>query len=267
MTDEEYRYLSGHDAHDYESLRARWRALIGPCALSEHTLSHQQGMPVLAYRTAGYDPEAGRESAENVYLCAGVHGDEPAAVWGLLEWAEEHAARLRELQALIFPCFNPWGLVNNRRHDEEDRDLNRLFHRDDIPLMAAWREMVGTTGYRLALHLHEDYDARGIYLYELSQLSAEVGEDSLRAAESIIPREPRGEVDGSVFVNGLLRRGDDILRVVEEDLAGGYPEAIWVYLKHAQAALTFETPSEYSLWRRVRAQRRFIDAALESAGI
>lgn len=267
MTEEEQRYLVEHDAHDFGALLDRWRVLMRPCCLSEHTLSDQQGHPVVAYVTERFDRTARRGASENVYLCAGVHGDEPAGVWGLLEWAETHAERLRGLPAAIFPCFNPWGLIHNRRHDEADRDLNRLFHLDEVPAIRGWREVVGDAGFRLALHLHEDYDARGIYLYELSELSADIGERSLAATEVIIPREPRPEVDGSPFENGLLRRGDDLERVVSEDLGGGYPEAIWMYLKHAQAALTFETPSEYSLWRRVRAQSRFIEAALAAAEI
>ncbi|MCB1086080.1 MAG: M14 family metallocarboxypeptidase [Verrucomicrobiae bacterium] len=267
MTEEEWRYLASHDAHDYAALLDRWRVLIEPCSLSEHTLSDQQGVPVMALRTSTFDPAAGREESGNVYLCAGVHGDEPAGVWGLLEWAETHPERLRDLPAIILPCFNPWGLLNNRRHDEADRDLNRAFHLTEVPLIEAWRELVGDSGFRIALHLHEDYDARGVYLYELSQIDAEIGEASLLACETIIPREPRSEVDGAPFENGLLRRGLDIERVVSEELGGGYPEAIWMFLKHAKAALTFETPSEYSLWRRVRAQRQFIEAALEAAGI
>lgn len=267
MTGEEYHYLTGHGAHDVGTLLERWRGLARSCDLSVHSLAERPELPVVAYGTAAYDPSAAWGGSDNVYICAGVHGDEPAGAWGLLEWAEANAARLRDLPAVIVPCLNPWGLLHNRRHDEEGRDLNRLFHREDIPVIRGWRDLVGETGFRLALHLHEDYDARGVYLYELSRIEEPIGERSLAAVETVIPREPRPEVDGSPFVNGLLRRGDDLRRVVEEDLGGGYPEAIWVFLKHAEAALTFETPSEFSLWRRVRAQHRFLDAALAAAGI
>lgn len=266
ITDEERRYLSGHGAHDYGALLEQWRNLIEPCCLSETTLSDQGGHPVVAYQTEAYDPAAKAGVTKNVYLCAGVHGDEPAGAWGLLEWAEDRGESLREVPALIVPCLNPWGMIYNRRHDSRDRDLNRAFHETDIPVIRAWHELVGGAAFRIALHLHEDYDARGIYLYELTRPGLDAGEPALRACEEIIPREPRAEIDGSPFENGLLRRADDIERVVAEELDGGYPEAIWVFLKHAHAALTFETPSEYSLWRRVAAQRRFIETVLEIAG-
>lgn len=259
MSEEEQRYLAEHDAHDFEALRARWAALIEPCSLLEHTLSDEAGYPVLAYRTRGFaERPAGGDEA--VYLCAGVHGDEPAGVWGLLEWAETHHGWLRERACLILPCFNPWGLVQNRRGDAGGNDLNRLFHRPDLPLIAAWRKLVGGARFGLALHLHEDYDARGLYLYELTQPGLHLGERALRDCESWIPRETRVEVDGATFEGGILRRTGDLGRVVEEELDGGYPEAIYVYQHHAETAITFETPSEYSLWRRVRAQRAFLEA-------
>src|SRR3712207_8217480 len=44
---------------------------------------------------------------------------------------------LRTLPLLIFPCLNPWGLVNNTRADAEGRDLNRLFHTHTAPIVNA----------------------------------------------------------------------------------------------------------------------------------
>ncbi len=261
--DEERHYLATHDAHDFEALRARWSALVEPGDLTEETLSADEGgYPVLAYRSRPMVEARGGEVPGSLYLCAGVHGDEPAGAWGLLEWAEANVALLRERPALILPCFNPWGLVNNRRSDAEGRDLNRLFHRADLPLLAAWREQVGSTRFDLALHLHEDYDARGTYLYELTAPGLDLGERGLAACESIVPRDPREEIEGNAFENGILRHADDVERLVEEELDGGYPEAIYVYLHHARTAITFETPSEYSLWRRVRAQRRFVEVVV-----
>ena len=262
MTDEERRYLTTHDAHDFAALRQRWAALIQPCSLTEFTLSDKGGFPVLAYRSRALE-EAGDQSVPGaLYLCAGVHGDEPAGVWGLLEWAEANVALLCERAVLILPCFNPWGLVNNRRSDAEGRDLNRIFHLTDLPLMAAWRELMGSTQFELALLLHEDYDARGTYLYELTAPELNLGEIGLTACEAILPRDQSLEIEGVPFENGILRRTEGMEQVVEEELDGGYPEAIYLFIHHARSALTFETPSEFSLWHRVRAQRCFVETVL-----
>lgn len=260
MTDKERHYLANHDAHDFEALRARWAVVAQEGLLAEHTLSIETGYPVLAYRTQAL-VEAGDQPVSNaLYLCAGVHGDEPAGVWGLLEWAEANVEMLRERPALILPCFNPWGLVHNRRSDAGGNDLNRNFQQTDLPLIAAWHALMGDRQFELALHLHEDYDARGLYLYELTAPELNLGEQGLAACEAIVPRDPRREIEENEFENGILRRTGDVEKIVEEQLEGGYPEAIFVFLHHARSAITFETPSEDSLWRRVQAHRRFVEA-------
>jgi succinylglutamate desuccinylase len=101
-----------------------------------------------------------------VYLSAGIHGDEAAATEGLYGWAEIHAAILPELPVMIFPCLNPWGLLSNRRTDSENRDLNRSYHLNELPRIRAQKDLIQRQSFRLTMCLHEDYDARGVYLYE-----------------------------------------------------------------------------------------------------
>ena len=254
-------WLAHHSAHDFDEILRRWRELIEPCCLSETTLSDQNGYPVVAYRT-----QTAPDAENGIYLCAGVHGDEPAGVWGLLEWAEENREFLRDSAAMIFPCFNPAGLINNTRLDGDGRDLNRLFQDQELPLMKTWHEFIDGLQFRISLLLHEDYDARGIYTYELTQKDVFLGDPILAECEALIPREPRSQVDEMEFENGIMRRTGEIIREVEKRLDGGYPEAIYLYLHHSRYSLTFETPSEFSLWERVQAQRQFIDSAIRISG-
>lgn len=262
MTDAEQRFLIRHDAHDFEGLLARWDKLSQQGGFQKETLSVDAGYPVVGYKTAALEMQS---SELGLYFCAGVHGDEPAGPWGLLEWAESRIDWLSQQPLCLLPCFNPWGLVNNRRSDAEGRDLNRSFHRRDIPVIGAWHQFVGQHQFNVALHLHEDYDARGNYVYELTDPGIDLAEAGLAACESIIPREPRAEIEGNEFERGILRRTEGMEQAVEEELDGGYPEAIYVFLHHARSALTFETPSEYSLWDRIRTHRRFIDTVMERA--
>ncbi len=251
-------YLAGHRAHDFEALMERWQVLEKKAGWETVTLAEHGGYSVIGFRSAvPWDKETG------LYFCAGVHGDEPAGVWGLLEWAEQNVERLRQHPVLILPCFNPWGLVENRRTDDCGRDLNRMFHQTSMPLFKGWRRFVADRKFRLALLLHEDYDAQGLYIYELGRRGCDFGHPILEKCQSIIPIESRPEVDGSEFDRGVLVRKQRIQQIVEDRLEGGYPEAIYLRIHHAQIALTFETPSEYSLWDRVRAQSRFLDAAIE----
>jgi hypothetical protein len=190
-----------------------------------------------------------------IYISAGIHGDEPGATEGLIAWAEANAASLSKVPLLVFPCLNPWGLRNNSRYSEAGEDLNRAFHRDDIPLIAAVKKLLGARQFDLALNLHEDYDGEGLYLYEIQRDRPFWGESILEVAGSIIPLEPRSRVDGRKAVSGLIRRRLDMRRF---DTIG-FPEAIYLHRHHSHRSLTFETPSEFALERRAEAHFAVIE--------
>ena len=142
--------------------------------------------------------------ARRVYLSAGVHGDEPAGPLALLRWADENADELRQVDLLLFPLLNPWGFENNIRLDSRGRDLNRLFHSRARPF-PAWRREVGAQPFDLAINLHEDYDAKGAYIYELG---GTIGERLLAAAARFVPPDSRRKIDDSVAKAGVIRRND-----------------------------------------------------------
>ena len=125
-------YLRSHRCHDVPFLLKRWRAVARAARLSLQTIHVSGGFPVLFLHSA--------DSTEpRLYLSAGVHGDEPAPVVALLEWAEENIARLRGMPVALFPLFNPSGLALNTRADHEGTDLNRRFHDATHPHIAAWQ--------------------------------------------------------------------------------------------------------------------------------
>lgn len=195
-----------------------------------------------------------------IYLSAGIHGDEPAATEGLLAWAEKHAARLRELPVLIFPCLNPWGLTQNRRSDAAGVDLNRMFHDAKNCTVSAVQAAVAERKFRASLMLHEDYDAQGVYLYEV-KTSRLWGDEILRAAEAFIPRDNRARIENRRAASGIVSPRFRS-RIFEQM---GTPEAIWLYLRGCRRSVTFETPSEFALERRVAAQVAAIDRFVELA--
>ena len=235
---------TAHRVHDYGHLVTRWRRVARAAGLTLEPFAQAGEFPLYCVRSRD-------RSDGGLYLSAGIHGDEPAPPEALLRWAETRLPALvrgrRTLPLLILPCLNPWGLVNNRREDEEGRDLNRLFHRKSVPVIAALRKVIARRRFDLTLNLHEDYDARGIYLYELHRRAPDWGDSLVERCAAVIPADTRRRIDDNVFENGVARR-----RVGLERL-GIHAEAIHLYLHHAPQALTFETPSEFSLARRVRA--------------
>ncbi len=241
--------------HDYDALLDRWRAVTGESGLRPRPLCEVDGDPVICLE----NERSARGERGGLYLSTGVHGDECAPVWALLEWAASHPAALHDRPVTLFPCLNPAGFRANTRLDGSGTDLNRSFTDRGHPVIAAWQDSMSGRRFDLALNLHEDYDANGIYLYELTRRDS-VGHGLLSACEGILQRETAPQIDGSEFDRGLLVRSGDIERVVEEQLGGGYPEAILLFLRHAESSFTFETPSERDLSLRIAAHRAFLDA-------
>ena len=238
-----------HRVHDCRHLVARWRRVAREAGLRLRPLAADDGFDLFHLETPRL------VEAPGLYLSAGIHGDEPAAPEALLRWAEKNVRRLAKWPLLIFPCLNPWGLRNNMRTDSQGRDLNRLFHLDSHPVVAAVRKVTQPRHFKIALAMHEDYDAQGIYLYEVARGRRGSGDSLLRAAEKFLPRDPRRKIDVSIAKDGLIRRRISPAKFEEM----GYPEAIWLHLFHSENTFTFETPSEAALELRVRAHMAVLD--------
>ncbi len=242
--------------HNCERLLSRWRSLANRLNWKVAELCRDGEDPILAIEN-----EAARATdTTGIYLSAGVHGDECAAAWGLLQWAETLTPTdiVNRRPLVILPCLNPHGFSRNARLDSHGLDLNRNFQNDEVPVIEAWQRFLGNRGFDVALNLHEDYDANGVYLYEIAKARS-IGHRLLDACESLIPRESSSEVDGVPMNRGLLNRTEDI---VDQEL-GGWPEAIYLFLKRETDSYTFETPSEFDLERRVATHKRFIETMVE----
>jgi protein MpaA len=246
------RFLRHDRAHDYKFLMRRWRAVAAAAELQVKKYSEAGGCNLycLASRRKKTD-------APSIYLSAGIHGDEAAATEGLVEWAQANTGALRTLNALIFPCLNPWGLVNNSRRDPDGRDLNRSFHTSAVPQIAAQMKWLTGCAFDLALNLHEDYDALGLYIYELQRIKPYWGEILLEAAAEHIPLDSRQKIEGRSARGGIVRRA------ITPDLMPEWPEAFVLYFQNAARIFTIETPSEFHLDDRVDAQFKVISKAVD----
>lgn len=241
-----------HRAHDYRHLVARWKAVGRMAGIRLRLFATAGKFPVYVLRSPAI------QSTGGIYLSAGIHGDEPGATEALVTWAEQNAARLSTLPLLIFPCLNPWGLQNNSRTDENGVDLNRAFQRDDHPLIDGVKQMIGEMKFEIAMNLHEDFDGEGLYLYEVRRERPFWGETLIEAARPFIAIEPRTRVDGFKATAGIIRRRVELQRFASI----GFPEAIYLHRGHARHSITVESPSEFAIEQRVRAQVAILEEAV-----
>ncbi len=253
-------YLRSNRAHDAMHLLARWKRLARALRIKPVQLSRDGDFEVIALESCGEAP--------GLYVSAGIHGDEPAATEGLFRWAARGGLEdlvSRGIPFLVVPCLNPWGLANNRRHNAGGIDLNRQFHSRRISPIPELRAHVKDACYRLALTLHEDYDAQGLYLYELRGPQPYWGERLSAAVSAIIPPDMRARIEGRASRQGVIRpRLTDA--VTRRFLKSGCPEALWLRFNgHAERVFTFETPSEFSLDRRAETHAALISESIRLA--
>lgn len=247
------KLLPNHRAHHYPSLIRRWRQVARSSGLTMTQYAEHDGFPLYVLQTRRAPADA-----PSIYISAGIHGDEPGATEGAIAWALKHPKTLRRARFTIFPCLNPWGLTYNMRSDASGIDLNRQFHDSQFPSLLSLHQIIADRHYALALALHEDYDAQGIYLYELNSVSLPLSPLLLAAARDILPIDPRARIDRRKLTEpGYLHRN-----VTRRRLPDG-PEAIFLARRKVDLCFTIETPSEFSLDRRIRAQRTIIQTAIQ----
>lgn len=237
---------------DYRLLTERWLRLVRSIpSLEMYLFCEAGGYPIFVIRSVGRDPDK-----PSVYLSAGIHGDEPAPVEALIRWASEELPGLGDWNWQIFPCLNPWGLERNNRLDAEGRDLNRCYNSRKVPQIAAQIAVMRGHAHDVAVCLHEDYDARGFYLYEIASARPHWGESLCGGIQNMMPPDSRRTIDGHVAKKGVIRRR------ITPTLMRGHPEAFVLHFRHSLRTFTLETPSEESLGRRVLLHWHFLGSLI-----
>lgn len=225
------------------------------------------GFSTSVYGTAGNFPLLGfvRLSLERqrtqraVYLSSGIHGDEPAGPLALLELLQERALP-EQHDLFICPLMNPNGLAAGTRWNQDGIDLNRDytdFTALEIQTHRDWAH-ANIKDLDIALHLHEDWEAKGFYLYELN-FSEEPSRAKtiLEAVNGILPIEQSTHIDGHNAKEGVIRPSH--LTEIED----GLPEAVYFKMHFGGINYTLETPSDLALSQRILALKAATLAAIK----
>jgi len=198
--------------------------------------------------------------APTVMLSAGMHGEEPAGVEGVLRWLEQ--GNPGNVNWFVLPCINPFGWERNRRTNAQQCDINRQFHRDtETPEAELIKRLVRGRRFRFSMEFHEDVDATGFYLYELRRQSPYVGEKILRAVERVVPINHDKIIDGNEATGrGLIRRdaGTNFMRTRRR-----WPMAFHLFLNCTDHILGSETAVHLPVKQRARAHNAALAAALK----
>ena len=198
---------------------------------------------------------------------AGIHGEEPAGVLGLLDWLETSADRwLSKIDFTVFPCLNPWGFERGIRYDPRGKDLNREFNNPVHPAVVSFCDAIAGRRFDLLLDLHEDCDFHGMYLFEVLVESATrsatptLGRTILDACRDFVPLSDGEDIGGLSTQDGMV--AGSITREELDDW-DEWPIALYAFVHHTDAVVTVETPGKQPLDLRRRLHGLALDIVCE----
>jgi protein MpaA len=229
---------------DEEANRHRWEAV--PITLAD-------GTKLPAFQKLAPNPR------KNVYISAGIHGDEPAGPLAALELLKENIWP-NDANIWLVACLNPNGFTLNRRENEAGIDLNRdyrSFQSEAIRAHKRW--MDERPRFDVSLLLHEDWESNGFYLYELNpNLQPSLAEPIVAAVKEVCPIDTSPEIEGRKAKNGIICANPDLLKRPD------WPEAFYLVHYKTPLSYTLEAPSDFPLRTRVQALVTGVKAGLNA---
>lgn len=203
----------------------------------------------------GSSSTSSRPQNKSIYLSAGVHGDEPAPLLALIELWESRQFDDR-FDWTICPIINPIGLARGTRENAAGIDLNRDYRTpqtEEVGSHLDWlSQHLPANGFDISICLHEDWEAKGPYLYLINKnADPTIGRSILAAMDTIIPVEKAPVIDEMAADNGLIQPERDIEQLRQE--RDDWPEAFYLW-PHSQISITLESPSGFPMQQRVACQ-------------
>lgn len=144
-----------------------------------------------------------------VGIFAGIHGDEPAGILGLMDFIrelDETPEIGQHFELYLYPLCNPGGYLAGTRTSDSGKDLNREFWRGsrekEVQLLE--RELLKRQ-FDGIISLHSDDTSPGFYGFARGPvLAGQLLAPALAAAEQAQPRDTRPFIDGFRAVNGMI---------------------------------------------------------------
>jgi protein MpaA len=145
-----------------------------------------------------------------VGLFAGVHGDEPEAVLGLVDLVRALNARPevgRDYQLFIYPMCNPSGLADGTRCSRSGADLNRQFWQNSAePEVRLLEAEIRNQEFEGIISLHTDDTSDGVYGFAYYGTETDdLLHEALQTAHHALPRCRSTLIDGFPANNAIVR--------------------------------------------------------------
>lgn len=214
---------------------------------------------------------------KDVFISAGVHGEEPAGVFTLLRFLENDIHDfLDDYRFLIFLCVNPFGFEHSYRFNAKGIDVNRQFKSDTGCYEAAKVIQVLTRFARkftCTIDLHETDpnwsdegftaadNPRTFYMWETaSDKSIRIGDQVVKEVKKIVPVCDWPKIYGDTNHGGVIWYPEGCGNPV---YAQGTTLDAYLNANYTPQSFTLETPCEWDLDKRVAVNLLAVRTILE----
>lgn len=198
---------------------------------------------------------------KNIYISAGIHGDEPAGPLAVLKLLQENNLP-NNLSFWIIPSLNPTGALLHQRENKDGIDLNRDYKDPKTAEAKAHIQWLDKQPqFDMSLCLHEDWESHGFYLYEVYHAGqSPVGKNIIKEVEKIFPIDMSEIIERMPAHGGIISPNTSTMPL---DLPF-WPEAFYLFNKKGAQNYTFETSSDFPLPMRVDAIITAVNTALHN---
>ncbi|MFH1638258.1 MAG: M14 family metallocarboxypeptidase [Candidatus Woesearchaeota archaeon] len=207
----------------------------------------------------------GKRGKPKVLISAGMHGNEPAAVYALIEFIRKYIKDY-DYRFYIYPCINPTGFESCTRLNHEGVDINRNFKPfsrvQEVSIIKRHLRK-GPKAYALTIDMHEDdpldgQRVNGFYLYENSK-ERKLGRKIINNISRYFPVCRDKTIEGDINDNGVIYypeacRNTELCKRTSFDA--------FLSKKYTNQSLVTETPVLWLLERRIKAHLIALKTAL-----
>lgn len=220
--------------------------------------------------------ERGREQP-SILISGEVHGDEIAGVYAVLEFLEKHTRNYENrFRFFVYPCINPSGFEAGTLKTA-GLNLNRLFgvhHESEIEIIQRFlREGPCPAEYLFTMDFHEvdpDYEGEGFtkkdnpkecFIYETQKNKARrIGKKMLSELPPNTPICTWDKIYNDINSEGVIWYPEGC---ENEIYAQGTSFDSYLQRHFTNHSFTTETPTNWSLEKRVQTHLSFLFSALK----
>jgi predicted double-glycine peptidase len=259
---------------DYNKLISTLNKEAMRIGLELHKLGEVDGLTMMLAK-----PKKLIKGLNNLTVLAGFHGEEPAAVLGIMEFLKHTPDdTLKYINLSIIPTVNPYGFANATRYGKDDKSTNQVNNGDEqnpsenCRILLNNDKLIKELSKNGMLDLHENTDVSNeFYIY------ANANEDDKEQESS--PIKDLTEIARLTALRHFTQRSDGHYKdtnpgKAEYDIKDG---VVWNshdgsyddHIGKTNPLMVFETPAkdDEKLEARIAAQRDLIESIVAHLGI